>query len=63
MLSDNEHQAFTELKLTITLNTILAAFRQNAPITVKTDASHIGSMMLYLLNASRTLKDPENVTQ
>jgi hypothetical protein len=68
-LSDEEHQAFVKLKIAITSNPILEAFRQNVPISMETDASyeglgvclsqvHDGSTCI-MKYASRTLKDPE----
>jgi len=39
-LSEDEYHAFVKLKSAITSNPVLAAFRQNVPTTVETDASH-----------------------
>ncbi|KAL4126763.1 hypothetical protein QTP88_010972 [Uroleucon formosanum] len=69
-LSDDEHHAFVKLKSAITSNPVLAAFRQNVPTTVETDASHEGlgaclsqihdGSICIIEYASRSLKDPEN---
>ncbi|CAI6354043.1 unnamed protein product [Macrosiphum euphorbiae] len=68
-LSDDEHHAFVKLKSAITSNPVLAAFRQNVPTTVETDASHEGlgaclsqihdGSICIIEYASRSLKDPE----
>ncbi|KAL4126739.1 hypothetical protein QTP88_010948 [Uroleucon formosanum] len=68
-LSDDEHHAFVKLKSAITSSPVLAAFRQNVPTTVETDASHEGlgdclsqihdGSICIIEYASRSLKDPE----
>jgi len=68
-LSEDEYHAFVKLKSAITSNRVLAAFRQNVPTTVETDASHegLGACLSQIHDgstciieyASRSLKDPE----
>lgn len=56
-LSDEEYHAFVKLKLAITSNPVLAAFRENVPTTVETDASYegLGACLSQIHNGSNCI--------